>query len=56
MDARPDIAVHDVSDMDADAVVQRRTAGFAVLVVQDNHGLTGLRHGTQQVGAGHRAG
>lgn len=25
--ARPDIAVHDVSDVDADAVIQRRTTG-----------------------------
>src|ERR1700736_5333078 len=31
--ARPDIAVHDVSDVDADAVVQWRTPGFAVLFV-----------------------
>src|SRR5258707_2481688 len=36
---RADIAVHDVSDMDADAVSQRRTAGFAVLLVQGSHGL-----------------
>src|SRR5258705_13379352 len=31
--ARPDIAVHDVSDVDADAIVQRLTTGFAVLFV-----------------------
>src|SRR5712672_4540592 len=35
--ARPDIAVHDVSDMDTSAVIQRRTTGSAVLFVQDNH-------------------
>src|SRR5260370_826701 len=50
--ARPDIAVHDVSDVDADAVIQRRTAGLAVLFVQGNHGLTGFGHGMQQIGAG----
>src|SRR5258706_16230846 len=43
--ARPDIAVHDVSDVDADAVIQRRTTVFAVLFVQGNHGLTGFGHG-----------
>src|ERR1700737_1062097 len=47
--ARPDIAVHDVPDVDADAVIQRRTAGFAVLFVQGNHRLTGLSHGMQQI-------
>lgn len=47
---RPDFAVHDVSDVDADTVVQRRTTGLAVLFVQGNHGLTG--HGTQQICAG----
>ena len=50
--ARPDIAVHDVSDVDADAVIQRRTTGFAVLFVQANHGLTGLSHGQQQICVG----
>src|SRR5262249_36120317 len=40
--ARADIAVHDVSDVDADTVIQRRTPGFAVLFVQGNHGLTGF--------------
>src|SRR5437016_13770592 len=50
--ARADIAVHDVSDVDADAVIQRRTAGFAVLFVQGNHGLTRLSHGMQQILAG----
>src|ERR1700676_213183 len=52
--ARPDIAVHDVSDVDADAVIQRRTTGFAVLFVQGNHGLTGFGHGMQQICAGLR--
>ena len=52
--ARPDIAVHDVSDMDPDAVIQRRTTGFAVLFVQGNHGLTGFGHGMQQICAGLR--
>src|SRR6202040_121545 len=52
--ARPDIAVHDVSDVDADAVIQRRTTGFAVLFVQGNHGLTGFGHGMQQICAGRR--
>ena len=52
--ARTDIAVHDVSDVDADPVIQRRTTGFAVLFVQGNHGLTGLSHGTQQICAGRR--
>src|SRR5258705_5372482 len=37
------------SDVDADAVIQRRTTGFAVLFVQDNHGLTGFGHGMQQI-------
>src|SRR6478609_7559523 len=40
--------------MDADAVIQRRTAGFAVLFVQGNHGLTGFGHGMQQICAGRR--
>src|SRR5205823_12788010 len=52
--ARPDIAVHDVSDVDTDAVVQRRTAGFAVPFVQGNHGLTGFGHSVQQICAGRR--
>src|SRR4029077_1105121 len=52
--ARPDIAVHDVSDVDADAVIQRRTTGFAVLFVQGNHGLTGFGHGMQQICTGRR--
>src|ERR1700676_2167582 len=51
---RPDIAVHDVSDVDATAVIQRPTTGFAVLFVQGNHGLTGFRHGMQQISAGRR--
>src|SRR5438128_3265076 len=50
--ARADIAVHDVSDVDADAVIQRRTTGFAVLFVQGNHGVTGFGHGMQQICAG----
>src|SRR6185436_5768195 len=50
--ARPDIAVHDISDVDTDAVVQRRTTGFAVLFVQGSHGLPALRHGMQQICAG----
>ena len=54
--ARPDIAVHDVSDVDADAVIQRRTTGFAVLFVQGNHGLTRFGHGMQQICAGSTAG
>src|SRR5256884_9670759 len=52
--ARPDIAVHDVSDVDADAVIQRRTTGFAVPFVQRNHGLTGFRDGMQQICASRR--
>jgi tetratricopeptide (TPR) repeat protein len=52
--ARPDIAVHDVPDVDADAVIQRRATGFAVLFVQGNYGLTGFGHGMQQIGAGVR--
>src|SRR3954471_14059948 len=51
---RPDIAVHDVSDVDADAVMQRGTTGFAFLFVQDDHGLTGLSHSKQQIYAGRR--
>src|SRR6202022_5083939 len=43
--ARPDIAVHDVTDMDADAVIQRRAAGRTVPFVQGDHGLTGLGYG-----------
>src|ERR1700754_407119 len=50
--ARPDIAVHDVSDVDTDAVIQRRTTGFAVLFVQGNHGLTRFGDGMQQISAG----
>jgi hypothetical protein len=34
--ARPDIALHDVSDVNADAVIQRGTTGFAVLFVRTN--------------------
>src|SRR5206468_11019869 len=52
--ARSDIAVHDVSDVNADAVVKRRTTGFAVLFVQGNHGLAGLGHSMQQICAGLR--
>src|SRR3984893_8241834 len=52
--ARPDIAVHDISDVDADAVIQRCKTGFAVLFVQGNHGLTGFGHGMQQICAGRR--
>jgi hypothetical protein len=40
--------------VDADAVIQRRTPGFAVLFVKGNHGLTGLCHGMQQICAGRR--
>src|SRR6516162_6278665 len=49
--ARPYIAVHNVSDVDADTVIQRHTSGFAILLVQDNHGLTGFGHGAQQIRA-----
>ena len=52
--ARPDIAVHDISDVDADTVIQRCKTGFAVLFVQGNHGLTGFGHGMQQICAGRR--
>src|SRR6516162_6191814 len=51
---RPYIAIHHVSDMDADTVIQGRTPGFAVLFVQGYHGLTGFGHGTQQICAGRR--
>jgi hypothetical protein len=47
-------AVHDVSDVDTDAVIQRRTTGFAVLFVQGNHGLAGFGDGMQQICAGRR--
>src|SRR4029077_243605 len=40
--------------MDADAVIKRLTAGFAVLLVQVNHGPAGLGHGMQQICAGRR--
>jgi hypothetical protein len=50
--ARPDIALHDVSEVDADVVIQRRTTGFSVLFVQGNHGLTGFGHGMQSICAG----
>jgi len=40
----PDIAIHDVPDVGADAVVQRRTTDFAVLFVQGCHGLTAFGH------------
>src|ERR1700730_8413067 len=52
--ARPDIAVHDISDVDTDTVIQRRTTGFAVLFVQGNHGLTGFAYRMQQICAGLR--
>src|SRR5438552_13501576 len=52
--ARADVAVHDVADVDADAVIERRTPGLAVLFVQRNHGLTGFGYGMQQIGAGRR--
>jgi hypothetical protein len=52
--ARPDIAVHDVPDVDANAVIQRCTAGFAILFIQGNHGLTGFGHCMQQICAGRR--
>jgi hypothetical protein len=52
--ARPDIAVHDVSDVDADAVIQRRTTAFAVLFVQGNRGPTGFGHSMKQISAGRR--
>src|SRR5215471_17934601 len=50
--ARPDIAIHDVSDMDPDAVIQRRPTGFAVPFVQGSHGPTGFGHSMQQICAG----
>src|SRR6185437_14589344 len=50
--AGPDIAVHDVADMEADAEIQRRTSGAAVLFVQGGHSLTRLGHSMQQIGAG----
>src|SRR5271168_3340833 len=31
--ARPDIAVHDVADMNADAVIQRRTTAFFAILL-----------------------
>src|SRR5262245_13379493 len=40
--AGPDIAVHDVSDVDADTVIHWRTTDVAVLFVQGNRGLTGF--------------
>src|SRR5258705_7156610 len=52
--ARPDIAVHDVSDVDTGAVIQGRTTGLAVLFVQGHHRLTGFSHGTQQICTGRR--
>src|SRR3974390_2628875 len=41
---RPYIAIHHVSDVDADTVIQRHAPGLAVLLVQGNHGLTGFGH------------
>jgi hypothetical protein len=40
--------------MDADAVIERRTAGFTAPFVQGNHGLTGFGHGMQRICAGLR--
>jgi hypothetical protein len=38
--------------MDADAVIQRHTTGFAVLFVQGNHGLVGFGDCLQEICAG----